>query len=300
MSYLVITTSVADLRAKPKAHSGKYIKDLCQETQLLYGEVLEYHSKDNPWFRVNVPDQLVFKQDEWSGYPGWVHKNDVTIVEKLIPPTHIVCTRWAFMEPRLEDQGVPRFLSCGTQVHVKEQDATSCLIQLYNQEMGLVPAYCLRPLANVQQESPEIRTKILQTAYRFEGTPYMWGGRSGYFREYIKTLTGVDCSALVQLCYKVHGVNVPRNAQDQYLISVKKEFKDLKPADLIFLAHKEHPHRIYHVMIYHDGDSFIEATMESNSVRFYTGSQKLGLSLDKIKYGDIVKGNVVYFGSIFK
>lgn len=301
MSYLVVTASVADLRAKPRAHSGKYIKDLCQETQLLYGEVLEFLSKDSPWFCVKVPDQLVCKHEEWDGYLGWVHKKDVSAVENLIKPTHIVSTRWAFLEPlEPSSQAIPRFLSCGTEVEVLEEKETVSVVKLYNDEMGTVPSHCLYPIGQEEEKSADLREQLLYTVNRFEGTPYLWGGRSGYHKEYIKTLTGVDCSGLVQLCYKVHGVKVPRNAQDQYAISKRIEYKDLKLGDLIFLAHKEHPSRIYHVMIFEGGDRFVEATMESNTVRSFTGLQKLGVSLDKIKSGDVLKGSVVYFGSIIK
>ena len=298
MSYLVVTSSVADLRAKPKAHSGKYIKDLVQETQLLYGAVLEFLSQYNSWYRVYVPDQLIFKHEAWIPYPGWVHKKNVSIVNELLSPTHIVKTRWAILEQNEPQDYKPRYFSCGTELCVVDETKENFIIKLYSNDIGQISKNCLSPILKDKSDNPELRENLFLTACRFEGTPYLWGGRSGYLKEYLPSLTGVDCSALVNLCYKVNGVALPRNAQDQFLFSKKVEFKDLKQGDLIFLAHKEHPTRIYHVLIYLYGDVAIEATLDTGNVRFVTGEQKVGKVFNQIKSGEIVKDQLVYFGTI--
>lgn len=71
-----------------------------------------------------------------------------------------------------------------------------------------------------------IRESLVETAKKFINVPYLWGGRS-YF--------GIDCSALVQLVYKVHGVALPRDADKQAELGEARDFvEESEPGDLAF------------------------------------------------------------------
>ena len=64
--------------------------------------------------------------------------------------------------------------------------------------------------------------RVVATAKRFIGVPYLWGGTTPF---------GIDCSGLVQLCYKIEGVQLLR---DTYLQSGDKRFIEVeqkKPFD---------------------------------------------------------------------
>ena len=43
-------------------------------------------------------------------------------------------------------------------------------------------------------------------AFNYLSAPYFWGG---------KTINGIDCSGLVQIVLQAHGVNLPRNSNEQ-------------------------------------------------------------------------------------
>jgi cell wall-associated NlpC family hydrolase len=90
---------------------------------------------------------------------------------------------------------------------------------------------------------------VIATARRFLGLPYLWGGT---------TPLGIDCSAFVQLAYRLHGVELRRDSHIQFtqpdLEVVGRP--DLEPGDLVFFGREE----ITHVGLCIGGGRFIHAT----------------------------------------
>jgi gamma-D-glutamyl-L-lysine dipeptidyl-peptidase len=64
------------------------------------------------------------------------------------------------------------------------------------------------------------------TAMKFINSPYIWGGRIP---------SGIDCSGLTQLVYKIHGVPIPRDSGQQAEVGKIIDFIDESyPGDLVF------------------------------------------------------------------
>ncbi len=64
------------------------------------------------------------------------------------------------------------------------------------------------------------------TALRFINSPYIWGGRIP---------SGIDCSGLTQLAYKIHGTQIPRDSWAQAEAGRNIDFIDAtEPGDLVF------------------------------------------------------------------
>lgn len=88
---------------------------------------------------------------------------------------------------------------------------------------------------------------ILNTAYGFIGTPYVWGGSSP---------AGFDCSGLVQYVYSKYGVNLPRTTYDQVHSGTQVSDGNAMPGDLVFYGDPGAPH---HVGIYLGNGMMLDA-----------------------------------------
>ena len=97
--------------------------------------------------------------------------------------------------------------------------------------------------------NPELRSKIIESALSWAGTPYLYGGESR---------AGVDCSALVQMVYQKYGVTLPRSSRDQYRQGVGIAQNELLPGDLVFFS--TNGPGASHVGIYLGDNRFISAT----------------------------------------
>jgi hypothetical protein len=113
-------------------------------------------------------------------------------------------------------------------------------------------------------------------ALRWLNVPYLWGGR---------TAMGVDCSGLVQVLFRVMGIDLPRDAWQQAQAgSVIKKFRDALPGDLLFFDAKED---IVHVgiliepglMIHSSGKVRLDAVDKKGIINPEIKSRKLNLKL---------------------
>ncbi|MDD5491051.1 MAG: C40 family peptidase [bacterium] len=154
----------------------------------------------------------------------------------------------------------------------------------------------------VKYDLPEdqLRKIILVKAAQHLDSMYLWGGCSLYDPDYKDSLTGVDCSGLVNWSYRRIGIITPRDANDQFKKAQAINRQQLLPGDLVFLASAGNRSEVRHVLIYAGGEEMIEAPKTGERVRRITFQEKIGLPLSKLRHGQRVHDKVVYFGTFFR
>jgi hypothetical protein len=94
------------------------------------------------------------------------------------------------------------------------------------------------------------REAVLEYAYSFLNSPYLWGGR---------TPLGIDCSGFSQIVYRLAGYHIPRDASQQATIgNVLSFIEESQPGDLAFFDNDEG--RITHVGIILPHNQIIHAS----------------------------------------
>lgn len=111
------------------------------------------------------------------------------------------------------------------------------------------------PVKSSRGLAPGTVANILQTARRFLGTKYVWGGT---------TPRGFDCSGFVYHVLNACGIKIPRGLDAQFAGGAPVSRKDLKAGDLVFFTtYKPGPS---HVGIYLGDGAFIHASSARRSV----------------------------------
>ncbi len=130
---------------------------------------------------------------------------------------------------------------------------------------GVIDEYYIVPpkasTAFHQKEEPgkeALRNEIVETARRFIGLPYRWGGTSAR--------DGFDCSGLVMAVYHLNGITLPRTSREQYQVGKMLQKDALCEGDLVFFA-TAGANRVSHVGIYVGNGKFIHAPGRGSTIR---------------------------------
>jgi cell wall-associated NlpC family hydrolase len=239
-----IAVPVADVRREPRPDAGV-------DTQLLLGD-----------------DVLVFEEAEgWAwvqavrdGYVGYVA--DTALKASGEAPTHVVSVPRTFVYPG-PDLRFPRTadLSMGSAVTAAgaaERRGTHYAVLASGEAMI---AGHLRPIGDHAGD-------YVSVAEMFLGTPYLWGGVSGF---------GIDCSGLVQLSMRMTGRDVLRDTDMQAAgigepVVPGADLSGLQRGDLVFWKG--------HVAIMTDAENMIHA----NGHTMMVSREGLREAIDRIGY----------------
>lgn len=297
---MAVNRPVADLRARAGTFPEAGIHDSLQETQLLYGEQVRVRTIKDGWAEVRAIEQPEFSHARrWEGYPGWVDADALSPWTGGAAPNIVVIDKWAqtFEDPEGMVPSTWRF-PLGARLCATRADHARWAARLLDGSTVWLRDEAVAARALLRRLSPPARReRILRSARRFLGDAYYWGGRSPQAAGE-PFVTGIDCSGLVHLAYRAAGIEIPRDAHEQWLRASR--VKTLEPADLVFLSAADTPSRIVHVMLYAGDGELIEAPGTGLTVRMIAARERLGLPLAQLRPGAAINGQTVSFGTFLR
>lgn len=223
-------------------------------TQALYGEKVVVREIVGGWARVVVTGQPSSLDPD--GYPGWMPVVQLRPGEAPVTATSAVVTRPTAALRDAADPSRPVLdLSYNTRLPVLGVGATDVTVALPTGGRGLLAA------SDVDVAGPGPRpttgADLVAGARLFSGLPYLWAGTSS---------AGFDCSGFTAAVYGVHGIVLPRDADDQAGIGVPVDRSRIQPGDLLFYGSGSERTSITHVSVYAGNGMMIQAPATGRTV----------------------------------
>lgn len=224
IKYGISEISIVPVRAEPAETSE-------QRTQVLFGETFEILEENDKWSYI----KLTFDQ-----YEGWIDKKTITYLQKKafddINSSSTYITK-PFSEIILDKQNNEQIIL-----------PAGCTLPNFNADTRKfsINHHAYEKINNIEQRS----LNIVDLCKLFLNAPYQWGGKNPF---------GIDCSGLVQIIYKILGINLPRDANMQVTQGETINFiGEIAAGDLAFFDNEEG--EIIHVGIILNKEEIIHAS----------------------------------------
>ncbi|MGF1637686.1 MAG: NlpC/P60 family protein [Cyclobacteriaceae bacterium] len=245
--YGIIKLSVANLRSRP-AHSAEL------STQALMGTPVKILKTKGSWHLIQSPDKYISWVDG-----GGIHIVDNAGKEEWLARQKLIFlgqSNFGFSEPSLQSTPVTDLVN-GNILAFIEEDSKWYKVALPDGREAFVEKTSSKPVQNWLSEIERSEPSLIKTAKQMTGLPYLWGGTSS---------KGVDCSGFTKTIYLLHGIVIPRDADQQSkagsLVDNEGDFSKLMPGDLLFFgrqASDSTSERITHVGMWIGQNEFIHS-----------------------------------------
>ena len=172
-------------------------------TQLLYGDTFKKLEQKGSWIRI---------KNDSDNYKGYVKNKKFDLNDKSTHKVYILHAN-LYSKPN-EKSKIKKKLSFGSKVKITHQRG-----KFFKFDKFWIKKNSL--------EKINFKTKnYFKNINKFINVKYKWGG---------KHFSGIDCSALIQLCLNYNNKFCPRDTKDQIKFFKKKiKLKNIKKNDLIF------------------------------------------------------------------
>lgn len=215
-TWALVSVPVASVTGKPAFAAAL-------TTQAVMGTPLRVLERQGPFWRVQMPD----------GYIGWVHGLQIArLTEAELSAwnsaDHVVVTaRDGVLRDEIGNVLSPLVL--GTILRRVKTGSDTVIVRLPDGGTGSISAadvcdaedFYARWNKRREAGGEEYVSALIETAESLLGVPYLWGGTSEH---------GVDCSGFISLLYRLSGVIVARDADQQLAQSQQDNLASSMPA----------------------------------------------------------------------
>lgn len=212
---------VADISVKGEAEAARFVTPTAMRVALTVAPLFD-SVEPGHWRRerelvlhevFNVLEDggtWVFGYAARDGYVGYMQRSALGPADE-IAPTHVVAARQSYLtsvpELKNKEEMIPISFGTALEVIATHENGRWAEVETLRSEpqdfkttySDYVPLAHLRPLTTRESDPVEV-------AERFIGTPYHWGGNSGF---------GIDCSGLVQAACLACGIPCPGDSDMQ-------------------------------------------------------------------------------------
>ena len=245
--YGIVNLSVANIRSTP-SHPAELA------TQSLLGTPLKIYKKRRGWYLVQTPDKYI----SWVDNAGIEQVNKSKLDEWINSEKTIILADYTFAYKNpSEDSERVSDLVAGDILKNLGEERNYCKVEFPDGRTGYVKKDECKSMDEwIAGLNPD-EDSIVNTAKRYMGLPYLWGGTS---------TKGYDCSGFTKTVYYLNGIILQRDASQQTLygelVDTENGFENLRPGDLLFFGRKAEEgkkERVTHVGIYIGDNDFIHS-----------------------------------------
>src|SRR5699024_280073 len=183
------------------------------------------------WYYIQTPDQ----------YLGWIDAGALKVLSSEEKEAYRQAEKmmyrddfgFAYSKPDMSSSVVSD-LTAGNIFRKKGMQSGMIEIEFPDGRTAFIPQDAAVDLDALRSQKTPDWASIEETAFRFLGRPYLWGGTSG---------KGVDCSGFTKMVYYLNGLELPRDASQQIRkgkeIPVDDRLTELEPGDFLFFGTKD-------------------------------------------------------------
>lgn len=173
-------------------------------SQVLFGEKYRITDQSGHWYKVETL---------FDNYSGWIdinhlqHSEDESSLKGLTLNRSLLCYK---------NDKTKLVLEAGCEIYEPDPEKKEFVIGENRYSISI----------DFNDNYLKANDSFADTAMKFINSPYIWGGR---------VPSGIDCSGLTQLVYKIHGIPIPRDSWQQAEAGISIGFlEESEPGDLVF------------------------------------------------------------------
>lgn len=181
MTYGICNLSIVHVKLEP-SHRSETV------TQLLFGEYFEIAESKEEWIKVRL---------SFDGYEGWIPVAQCALIDyddfKTLNREEI-CISYDLVQIVIHGNTMSSVVIGSSLPHYKDQHCRVGELLYKFEGNARFP------------ERLQSSNVLVENAYMYLNSPYLWGGRSPF---------GIDCSGFTQMVYKLSGIRLRRDAYQQ-------------------------------------------------------------------------------------